>query len=1802
MENKKKNPSKMKIVGTLIGLTALGIFSVTILFTTTNPILANPENSLEKSADKVTDKRAEQTTEKSAKKLQQRNYLAKALDPVENEEGLKVTPKVLTLKQNEAFPDLNSEAGLTKLFSERVIPQPEYGALYEYVTADGTPVNPSSETVGFQTIYVEITENYNLTSIRVPIPVTVTDLGTSFLLDDQIALQTDNTNGKIILYPNEIANKTAEQLQQLVKTKSNVRSWKLEDGIAVPVEVINTTISATSVGAYKAEFEITVGTGAEEQKASIQKDVVVFGAVPQAFVSVAQNATLSLGTSPTNLFTKFQTVNNATATNAVYQFVDENGEAIEKFDTTIVGFHWAYVKMTEKTDESVTTTIKVPINVTSADTTALLTNKVMVKSDATVILYPDETKGKSKEELIALIQSRAHLSAWNMSTGAAVPVSFTDTTTLNNSIGAYNGTIKVELDGAQATTTRNVTVFGANPQPFVSVAQNATLGLGTNPTNLFSKFQTVNSTIATNALYQFVNENGEVLEKFDTTTVGFRWAYVKMTEKNNDSVTTTIKVPINVTSADTTALLTNKVMVKSDAKVLFYPNETKGKSKEELIELIQSRSHLSAWNMSTGAAVPVSFTDTTTLNDSVGSYTGTIKVELDGASATTTRNVTVFGANPQPFVSVAQNATLGLGTNPTNLFSKFQTVNNATSTSALYQFVNENGEALAKFDTTTVGFHWAYVKMTEKTDESVTTTIKVPINVTNGDTTALLANKVMVKSDAKVLFYPNETKGKSKEELITMIQANAHLSAWNMSTGAAVPVSFTDTTVVNNSVGSYTGTIKVELDGTSATTTRNVTIFGADVKSPYYFKVDQHKDMAMGTNAANIFSKYQSLNDATATSATYEWVKSPAGEPTESANKFDTSKTGFHWGYIKMTDKKDTTVSTIIPVPITVTLDNQTVIVESKAGMSFNYLPFLNASEIKGKTVPQIIQLLTKKLAPKAWDLTSGQELDARITKSMIVNSSRGSKEVTITITLGEQLLTYKFEVLVLPDQVFGENTLDGWRNVPLNSTDGVITNPLNDSKMGFPERGISVTSQKNEFGFIIKDGAGRGYVYSAGESRVTDIPGVNNNVLYGSNWARDYGIGRDGIVPKITSKYFLRKGNALKQILIDEPNQILYVYNLSLNRNLNFTIQMEMYNLSNTTKSFSMLESVDTDYYTDSVPIYALGNNSGFYIQPSSGKRFTIRLKDSRGNWLSDYTKYIAGAYGSIGVSGGFNYFGNDYMGTGSESKNYTAGQVIASNVDSAYQLGAPWKDIAPDSALNTGYEIFAGDELPYMQIKADPEVFNIYPDYVEDFKTSYKLSKIPTTTDHGTVYVTYPTGVEVTMPFSANSQKEFNSLLTIPRTGLPEQLNEEPGTIKNYDTSLLAINEAEGPYNGLPSQDYAVKINVYNLGAKPIPQIIKKGTVFNKKAAEIIQEPVILPGHTASYEYEGAMPDTSVTGLTSVMVRMTDTNQPDKTTLIKVPVQVIDETPPSKGLYIAANNFNSRPEPFQDLTESEINQLILKKSEAIAWDVATGSSKDIKLSVESTTLPQNPEQGSYKATLIAVRGTETVKKTITIDIQSNQKVNVEFVDETGESLHDKITFDKVIGSTIDLTEEKDVQKALESILAKNYQLVKKPDNETAIPVTSEESAVQYQFKGTLFVQSSPTFLNFGRKTLGIPFIKVEQAKYDKPLIVWDNRKNGGAWDLTATLKKPLTSQEDPSKILPSAIRYKINETETVILSENTTQPIAERTHASKGQYNVSNEWDKNESGLLLEVPSGEVLQAGGYRATILWQVEQTP
>ncbi|OJG51482.1 hypothetical protein RV06_GL001623 [Enterococcus haemoperoxidus] len=220
----------------------------------------------------------------------------------------------------------------------------------------------------------------------------------------------------------------------------------------------------------------------------------------------------------------------------------------------------------------------------------------------------------------------------------------------------------------------------------------------------------------------------------------------------------------------------------------------------------------------------------------------------------------------------------------------------------------------------------------------------------------------------------------------------------------------------------------------------------------------------------------------------------------------------------------------------------------------------------------------------------------------------------------------------------------------------------------------------------------------------------------------------------------------------------------------------------------------------------------------------------------------------------------------------------------------------------------------------------------------------------------------------------------------------------------------------------------------------------------------------------------------------------------------------------------------------------------------------------------------------------------------EKKQNVQVQFVDEEGTPLSDPVVLRGDAGTTIDLTKEATIQVVISSLVGKHFELVKAPNNESAISIDKEEKTVQYQFKGTLFVDSFPKTLNFGDKYLTKSFIKGEQPKYDVPLIIGDTRKKKTSWTLTATLAKPLTSQDSPSEVLPRALYYKQNDTTKVALKEGESQPIEVGTMSGTGIYNVSENWDSNKQGLQLNVFSNEVIQKGQYKAAILWQVSETP
>ncbi|WP_338031215.1 MucBP domain-containing protein, partial [Enterococcus ureasiticus] len=780
----------------------------------------------------------------------------------------------------------------------------------------------------------------------------------------------------------------------------------------------------------------------------------------------------------------------------------------------------------------------------------------------------------------------------------------------------------------------------------------------------------------------------------------------------------------------------------------------------------------------------------------------------------------------------------------------------------------------------------------------------------------------------------------------------------------------------------------------------------------------------------------------------------------------------------------------VMAVPVTVTTEDETVEIGGKAGLSYKPA-LLTVSEIKGKTNADVIKFLTNRLKLKAWNLASGATLDATITSAPISDTKRGSTDIVVTIKLGAESLTQSIKTTVVPDEVFKNDEIEGWQNLPVDSDAGknptkekALINPINGSRIGLATRGVYDTmgsEERDSIGFNMVDKDNIIYHFNGRRTQIVPgrwIPNQGQKPLYefDKQWSYNNGVGFHYFSRRINPvRYSMRKGNKLKQVIIDDTNKVMYVYDIGMRRNLNFSMLFSMYNLDTTPIKFALFEPAMLQIRqggSDST-IYAIGdNNTGFYTQhrlPGWDRKFSLKLKDNRGNWLSDFTKYKVGDGNGkpidLGVFRGDNYFGNGFSKDGDETIKYKNGQeILTPSYASGYNLAAPWRDVDPDKAITGGYDLFFGDELNYMHLNVTPEEFNVYSDYTGDFNVDYKVSSIPNKGDSGQVYVTYPSGETIGYPFTGDNADEASGTITNIKDKLPKNLNENIATIKTYETSLIAVDET-GLMNGLPSEEEPiVKINAYAFGGLPIGQVVKKGSAWTKTAESLIKDPTVLPGHRAAIEYVNkAKPvDTSKLGVQFAEVRMTDEKQTDKTVVIKVPVLVSDENPlPSKGLRLAADDFSVEKSELAGKTKAELEALILKKSGAVGFDLATGATTGIDLSILNTTLTNAPDATkTYTAEIQAKKGTATDKKTINITVTDQSTLAVTFVGEDNMELAPPINLTGNIGSKVDLTANDDIKKAIKIQTDKGY-VVTRPPNEKAYEIDADENqTATYKFQ----------------------------------------------------------------------------------------------------------------------------------------------
>lgn len=313
-----------------------------------------------------------------------------------------------------------------------------------------------------------------------------------------------------------------------------------------------------------------------------------------------------------------------------------------------------------------------------------------------------------------------------------------------------------------------------------------------------------------------------------------------------------------------------------------------------------------------------------------------------------------------------------------------------------------------------------------------------------------------------------------------------------------------------------------------------------------------------------------------------------------------------------------------------------------------------------------------------------------------------------------------------------------------------------------------------------------------------------------------------------------------------------------------------------------------------------------------------------------------------------------------------------------------------------------------------------------------------------------------------------------------------------------------------------------------------------------------------------------------------------------------------------IFGDNFETTREEIKSMSDTELMNYILKNSNASSYKVSDGVKTNLTNFItvsdfgglndyDSLTPKDYSVELKVKASDSGLP-TDITKKIVVTVIKSIGTVTAEFVNEKDESIVEPVSVDGIIGETIDLSTNDSIKSAIATVEQKNYDLDQRPADETAVLVTSEGTTVKYRFKGKLIIKSKPKDLDFGIKSVGNATTKVDKATYDTPLVIWDNRADLTSWTLTAQLEDSLRSQADTTKVLPDAIRYKVDSEATVPITMNDAQPITVHTHDAAGEYNISSAWDKGETGFQLEIPAGGVRKLGEYQTTILWQLGETP
>ncbi|MBO0471754.1 WxL domain-containing protein [Enterococcus sp. DIV0242_7C1] len=147
--------------------------------------------------------------------------------------------------------------------------------------------------------------------------------------------------------------------------------------------------------------------------------------------------------------------------------------------------------------------------------------------------------------------------------------------------------------------------------------------------------------------------------------------------------------------------------------------------------------------------------------------------------------------------------------------------------------------------------------------------------------------------------------------------------------------------------------------------------------------------------------------------------------------------------------------------------------------------------------------------------------------------------------------------------------------------------------------------------------------------------------------------------------------------------------------------------------------------------------------------------------------------------------------------------------------------------------------------------------------------------------------------------------------------------------------------------------------------------------------------------------------------------------------------------------------------------------------------------------------------------------------------------------------------------------------------------------------TSLEFIYEGALELSSAPTVIDFGNQKVSAKNLFFDNPKYDRPLVVYDNRSQTTEWRILLKQSGNLSIPGDPSAQLVDALSYQTSTDNKTLSTEN--QEVFRSKVNTRGKFDVSKDtWGPGKEGLRLDIPAGKVKQVGDYETTLTWTIEE--